>query len=88
MKPVNNRVILKPKPRETTKSGIIIPDSVVEDSVQGIVVAVGENTDGLVASNQISPGDTVVYTKNSAIQFTHDGQELLILRMDDILLIL
>jgi chaperonin GroES len=87
MKPIADRVIIKPAPAdEKTKGGIIIPDTAKEKPQRGEVVAVGPGKDGNLMSVQV--GDIVLYGKYSGQEINHDGADYLIMREDDILVIL
>ncbi len=87
MKPINDRVVIKPaSAEETTKGGIIIPDTAKEKPQRGEVVAVGPGKDGNLMNVQI--GDVVLYGKYAGQELHHDGEDLLIMREDDILIIL
>ena len=77
--------------QETSKSGIIIPDTAKEKPQQGKVVAVGpgrlsESGDRL--SPEVKDGDVVLFGKYSGTEIEVDGDELLILRESDILAVL
>ena len=87
MKPINDRVVIKPaSAEETTKGGIIIPDTAKEKPQRGEVVAVGPGKDGNLMNVQI--GDVVLYGKYAGQELHHQGEDLLIMREDDILVIL
>lgn len=87
MKPINDRVVIRPAAaEEKTKGGIIIPDTAKEKPQRGEVVAVGPGKDGQALT--VAVGDTVLYGKYSGQELNHDGQELLIMKEDDILVIL
>lgn len=87
MKPINDRVVVKPAPADTkTKGGIIIPDTAKEKPQRGEIVAVGPGKDGNMMT--VSVGDVVLYGKYAGQELNHDGQEYLIMREDDILIIL
>ncbi len=87
MRPINDRVVVKPSPAEDkTKGGIIIPDTAKEKPQQGEVVAVGPGKDGNLMTVQI--GDTVLYGKYAGQELNFEGDDLLIMREDDILVIL
>lgn len=87
MKPINDRVVVKPaEAEEKTKGGIIIPDTAKEKPLQGEVIAVGPGKDGNAMTVKI--GDKVLYGKYAGQEFQHNDQDLLILREDDILIIL
>jgi chaperonin GroES len=87
MKPIGDRVIIKPATAdEKTKGGIIIPDTAKEKPQRGQVVAVGPGKDGNLMTVQV--GDAVLYGKYSGQEIHHDGNDYLIMREDDILVVL
>lgn len=87
MRPINDRVVVKPAPaEEKTKGGIIIPDTAKEKPQRGEVVAVGPGKDGNLMTVQV--GDVVLYGKYAGQELNHDGDDYLIMREDDILVIL
>ncbi len=86
MKPINDRVVVKPAPaEEKTSGGIIIPDTVKEKPQRGEVVAVGPGKDGNLMT--VAKGDIVLYGKYAGQEVTLNGQDYLIMREDDILVI-
>lgn len=87
MKPINDRVVIKPAPaEEKTKGGIIIPDTAKEKPLRGEVVAVGNGKDGNLMT--VNVGDIVLYGKYAGQEMEYQGQSYLIMREDDILVIL
>ncbi len=87
MKPVNDRVLVKPsKAEKKTKGGIIIPDTAKEKPSKGKIVAVGPGKDGVKVSLKV--GQTVVYGKFAGQELDLDGETFLIMREDDVLLVL
>lgn len=87
MKPINDRVVVKPAKAETkTAGGIILPDTAKEKPQKGKVVAVGPGKDGHKMT--VKKGDTVLYGKYAGQELVYEGDELLIMREDDILVIL
>ena len=87
MKPINDRVVVKPsEAEETTKGGIIIPDTAKEKPQRGEVVAVGPGKDGNLMTVQV--GDVVLYGKYAGQEISYEGNDYLIMREDDILVIL
>ena len=87
MKPINDRVVVKPAPAdEKTKGGIIIPDTAKEKPQRGEVVAVGPGKDKVAMT--VAIGDTVLYGKYAGQELHHEGNDYLIMREDDILVIL
>jgi len=87
LKPLHDRVIIKPAPaEEKTAGGIIIPDTAKEKPQQGTVVAAGPGKKDDPVT--VKEGDTVLYGKYSGTEIKIGGQDLLILRESDILAIL
>ena len=87
MKPINDRVVVKPSPaEEKTAGGIIIPDTAKEKPQKGEIVAVGPGKDGNLMT--VSVGDIVLYGKYAGQELQHDGETYLIMREDDVLVIL
>jgi chaperonin GroES len=88
MKPLADRVVVKPSPaEEKTKGGIILPDTAKEKPVMGEVVAVGPgkvSDDGKKIAPEVKVGDKVLYGKYSGTEVTVDGEEYLIMREADI----
>ncbi|ACO04892.1 MAG TPA: co-chaperone GroES [Persephonella sp.] len=92
IKPLYDRVVVKPaeEAEEKTPSGIIIPDTAKEKPSEGEVVAVGEGRlleNGEIAPLKVKVGDKVIYSKYAGNEFVVDGEELIVLREDDILAI-
>jgi chaperonin GroES len=92
MKPLADRVVIKPSPaEEKTKGGIILPDTAKEKPVVGEVVAIGPGKiadDGKKIPMEIKVGDKVLYGKYSGTEVTVDGEEYLIMREADIFAIM
>ena len=87
MKPINDRVVVKPHPaEEKTKGGIIIPDTAKEKPQRGEVVAVGPGKEDKALAVKV--GDVVLYGKYSGQELSYEGVDYLIMREDDILVIL
>ena len=88
MKPLADRVVIKPSPaEEKTKGGIILPDTAKEKPVMGEVVAVGPgkvSDDGTKIAPEVKVGDKVLYGKYSGTEVMVDGDEYLIMREADI----
>jgi chaperonin GroES len=83
VKPLGDRVLVKPAPaEEKTASGIIIPDTAKEKPQKGEVVAVGNGKKDEPISVQI--GDTVIYGKYSGTELAYEGIDYLIMREADI----
>jgi len=93
MQPLGDRVIVKPLEAENkTKGGIVIPDTAKEKPQEGKVVAVGKgkfSESGQLQALEVKAGDRVLYGKYSGSEITtKDGEELLIMKEDDILAII
>ena len=90
LRPLGERLIVKPKEKETTTaSGIIIPDTSKEKPVMGEVVAVGsgEVIDGKRVPLDVKVGDTVMYSKYAGNEIKYEGVEYLILKQSEVLVI-
>ena len=86
MKPINDRVVVKPAPAdEKTTGGIIIPDTAKEKPQRGEVIAVGPGKDGNKMT--VKKGDTVLYGKYAGQEINFKGEDYLIMREDDVLAI-
>jgi chaperonin GroES len=89
LRPLGDKVVVQPTPREeTTKSGIVIPDTVKEKPQEGKVLAVGPGRildDGKREQMDLLPGDKVLYAKYAGTEFKLDGEDLLIISGKDIL---
>ena len=86
--PLHDRVIVKRiEEKETVKGGIIIPDSAKEKPQEGEVIAVGagKREKGEVIPLDVTPGDRVLFGKYSGTEIKLEGEELLILREEEIL---
>ena len=87
IKPLADRVLVKPAPAETkTAGGIIIPDTAKEKPLQGEVLAVGNGTKD--EEMILKPGDTVLYGKYAGNEVELDGAKYMIMRQSDVLAIL
>ncbi|MDR1713736.1 MAG: co-chaperone GroES [Coriobacteriales bacterium] len=88
LKPLGDRVIVKQDEAETaTASGILIASNAQEKPQRGKVISVGEgklDNNGNLIKPQVKPGDSVIYSKYGGTEVKIDGEELLILRADDI----
>src|SRR6185312_14460260 len=89
LKPLGDRLIVKPvEEEETTASGIVLPDTAKEKPQKGKVVAVGDgaiNEDGSRRPLDVSDGDEVLYSKYGGTEVTVEDEELLVLRESDVL---
>jgi len=93
MQPLGDRVVIKPLEAEAkTKGGIVLPDTAKEKPQEGKVVAVGKGRvleNGTVQAPEVKVGDKVLYGKYSGNEITtKEGEELLIMKEEDILAII
>ena len=91
LRPLGDRVVIKPTPREEmTKSGIVIPDTVKEKPQEGSILAVGPGRildDGKREQIDVKKGNKVLYAKYAGTEFKVDQEDLLIVSQKDILAI-
>lgn len=89
LKPLGDRLVVKAAPHEDmTKGGLVLPDTVKEKPVEGIVVAVGEGKileNGSRQAMDVKVDDKVIYSKYSGTEVKLDGQEFLIISERDVL---
>ena len=89
IRPLHDRVIVKRLEEERkTASGIVIPDTAAEKPDQGEIMAVGKGKvldDGKVRALEVKVGDRVLFGKYSGQTVKVDGDELLVMREEDIM---
>ncbi|HON39428.1 MAG: co-chaperone GroES [Desulfomonilia bacterium] len=89
IRPLQDRVLVKRiEEEEKTKGGIIIPDTAKEKPQMGEVIAVGngkKTEDGKVVPMDVKAGNKVLFSKYAGTEVKVEGEELLIMREDDIL---
>lgn len=89
IKPLRDRVIVRRvNEEEKTKGGIIIPDSAKEKPQEGEIVAVGNGRileDGKTVPLEVKKGDRILFGKYSGSEIKVDGEELLMMKEDEIL---
>ncbi len=89
LKPLSDRIIIKPlTSEEKTSGGIVLPDSAKEKPQQGKVLAVGPGKlldSGKLAPMDVAVDDTVYYGKYSGTEVKVGGEEVVVLRQDDVL---
>ena len=93
IKPLGDRVVIKPIAEDiTTKSGIVLPETVEKEKAEkGEVLAVGHGRlldNGALAPMSVKVGDKVMFKKYSPDEIKIDGEELLIISESDILAII
>ena len=92
IKPLADRVVVKPLPAEDkTKGGLIVPDTAKERPQQGEVVAVGPgrvSDDGKRIPAEVKVGDKILYGKYTGTEVDYEGTEYLIMRESDVFAII
>jgi chaperonin GroES len=92
LRPLHDRVIIKRLEAETKSAGgIVIPDTATEKPIRGEVVAVGAGKildDGKVRPVAVKAGDKVLFGKYSGTEVKVDGEELLVMREEDIVAVI
>ena len=88
VKPLGDRVVIKNvEMEETTKSGILLAGTAKEKPQMAVVLAVGPGgmVDGKEITMNVKKGDKVIYSKYAGTEVKIDGEELIIVRQNDIL---
>ena len=89
LRPLQDRILVKRVEEEnTTKGGIIIPDTAKEKPAEGVVTAVGigkVGEDGKRIALEIKKGDKILFSKYGGTEVKIEGEEYLIMREDDVL---
>ena len=89
LRPLGDRIVVKAAPHEEkTKGGLVLPDTVKEKPIEGIVVAVGAGKimdDGKRQPMDFKVDDRVIYSKYSGTEVKLDGEEYLVLSERDVL---
>jgi chaperonin GroES len=89
IKPLADRVVVRPIERETvSKGGIVLPDTAKEKPQEGEIIAAGEgrlSDDGKRIPMDVKAGDIVIYSKYGGMEIKIDDEDLIILRESDIL---
>ena len=92
LRPLHDRVVIKRMEEErTSPGGIVIPDSATEKPIKGEVIAVGNgkvNDAGEVRPLDLKVGDTVLFGKYSGTEVKVEGDDLLVMREDDIMAVI
>ncbi len=92
IRPLHDRVIIKRMEEETlSPGGIVIPDSATEKPIRGEVVAVGNGKildSGEVRNLDLKVGDRVLFGKYGGTEVKIDGEELLVMREEDVMAVL
>jgi chaperonin GroES len=89
IRPLHDRVIVRRMEEErTSPGGIVIPDSATEKPIQGEIIAVGNGKtldNGEVRPLEVKVGDRVLFGKFSGTEVKLSGEEVLVMREDDIM---
>ncbi len=92
IRPLHDRVILRRlEEQETTKGGIIITDSAKEQQAEGEIISVGPgkmDDTGKLVKVEVKPGERVIFSKYSGTEVKVEGEEMLIMREEDILAVI
>ena len=93
IQPLADRIVVKPlEALEKTKGGIVLPDTAKEKPQEGEIMAVGKGKvleNGSIQALEVKVGDRVLYGKYSGTEITtREGEEMLIMREEDILAII
>ncbi|MCU0936198.1 MAG: co-chaperone GroES [Gammaproteobacteria bacterium] len=92
MRPLHDRVIVKRTEEErTSPGGIVIPDTAAEKPIRGEVIAAGNGKlldSGELRPLDVKPGDRVLFGKYAGTEVKVDGQDLLVMREDDIMAVI
>jgi chaperonin GroES len=89
LQPLGDRMVVKPATREeTTKSGLVLPDTAKEKPQRGTILSVGEgrrDDDGKRIPMDVKSGDEVLFAKYAGTEFKLEDEDLLILSEKDVL---
>jgi len=91
IKPLGNKIVVQRSKAQTSKGGILLPDSAQERPREGIVIAMGPgkvDEDGQKISMSLNVGDRVLFTSYAGTEVKQDEEEYLILSEEDVLGIL
>ena len=92
IRPLQDRIVVKRLEGESqTKGGIIIPDTAKEKPIEGKVLAVGNGKvleDGKVRPLDVKAGDRILFSKYAGTEVKVEGQELLVMREEDLMAVI
>jgi chaperonin GroES len=92
IRPLHDRVVIRRTEEErTSPGGIVIPDTAAEKPIRGVVVAVGKGKileSGEIRALDLKKGDKVLFGKYSGTEVKVDGEELLVMREDDVMAVI
>ena len=92
LRPLGDRLVVKAAPNEEkTKGGLVLPDTVKEKPVEGVVVAAGQGKvldNGTRQQMEVKVGDKVIYSKYSGTEVKLDGETFLVIGERDVLAVI
>ncbi|TDJ44269.1 MAG: co-chaperone GroES [Gammaproteobacteria bacterium] len=92
IRPLHDRIIVKRMEEERMSAGgIVIPDSATEKPIKGEVIAVGNGKhleNGDIRSLDVKAGDKVLFGKYSGTEVKVDGEDLLVMKEDDVMAVI
>ena len=92
IRPLHDRVIIKRMEEErTSPGGIVIPDTAAEKPIKGEVIAVGKGKvleSGEIRALDLKAGDKVLFGKYSGTEVKVDGEDLLVMKEDDVMAVI
>ncbi|MBN1237878.1 MAG: co-chaperone GroES [Gammaproteobacteria bacterium] len=92
LRPLHDRVVIRRTEEErTSPGGIVIPDTAAEKPIRGEVIAVGQGKvmeNGEVRKLELKKGDKVLFGKYSGTEVKVEGEELLVMREDDVMAVI
>jgi chaperonin GroES len=92
LRPLHDRVVIRRTEEErTSPGGIVIPDTATEKPIRGEVIAVGKGKvleNGEVRALELKKGDKVLFGKYSGTEVKVDGEDLLVMREDDVMAVI
>ncbi|MBQ0087793.1 MAG: co-chaperone GroES [Prevotellaceae bacterium] len=86
IRPLADRVLVKPAPAEEKIGGIIIPDTAKEKPLRGEIVAAGNGTKD--EKMELAAGDVVLYGKYAGTEIEFEGEKYLMMRQSDVLAVI
>ena len=92
IRPLHDRVVIRRTEEErTSPGGIVIPDAAAEKPIKGEVIAVGKGKlldNGEIRALDLKEGDKVLFGKYSGTEVKVDGEEVLVMREDDVMAVI
>jgi chaperonin GroES len=92
LRPLHDRVVIRRTEEErTSPGGIVIPDTAAEKPIKGEVIAVGKGKileNGEIRALDLKKGDKVLFGKYSGTEVKVDGEDLLVMREDDVMAVI